>query len=979
MEEQINNLLIELVASGELEPKDSGDMKIALLETIPAELVKQSKDFFKNLKARFETNSSQIFSETGIDLSIIKSITEEVVQTEIKSIDMKKEEEIKIAQNNARRFEESFAESFESEETKTQGGQEALEEQLGFPPFKITEAFLNEISNYIDNSGYNLKIDKKMFAQEVMFLAKSGLDKGKAMIMAMRFHVGESIKKSIESGKKIEESFAEIGIDPKDRDKVADAKGDIAGSLAFDMSAAFARKLLDKNPNAHKGILVDEIFKEEFIQEYLKSRGLADKYDQAIVDLVVQTFKENATEMVRKDTSIEEREETQKQSSTTTVENGEKQQYYDIRAVRELGKAGGPSKATELRFKKVFYNRFGYRFAFLFGGSDKRVVEDFRQEIDVQKTRKTSIEFEIQQAIIDKQTDFEFYYNHLQEISNIDKIILDDREHIDVAVNRNGGATLTQGEKNAKNNRKILIDDILKRYFTLGGSLYEYYSEVGGLVEDAALTFDELMDNALQHVKSGVTTLGDSNVTNIKSLEYEIQKKTLEYKAAGLSIEALTGKKVYEIDKMTPEELDDIRKSLSVDLIMLKEFDKSLKKRIDADNIITNNKALIRTLIDKTMTPEKIESFMHSKENTEKKDYLGQVDDVYNNMSLEERISFMNSIINDKNVIYSMHKKNGISMEDAAKMYFESNPGRIGRYSAEFEDILFGRNSDKKFDAKMIDEIILFQNSKLLNQIEAEQHEIDRKIEFDTDINMNPEKLSELLIKKNEYNNQQRVSNALVNLLLDKDGSEKTRRNDKMEELIDTYLFQGGSVHSMIKKYEYDSARWEYSKICDIDENELIMKIAKRFEAFKEGAGKEFINRERRITELEIKIEAYKMSEKKQQNPDLESNAKLIESYESERSRLIQDGYKIVSEYKDSPNKNGIQDKTSIDRESIPEDIGEEKRGISKLNIQGLIKAQGVSENAVVEQHAELKRLAEQNRTQDKESISQEETTEDRI
>ena len=117
-------------------------MKIALMETIPAELVKQSKDFFKNLKARFETNSSQIFSENGIDVTVIKSITEEVIQLESKTIENKKEEEINIEKNNARRFEESFAESIESNDAKMTEEQVMSEDKLGFPPFKISPEFL---------------------------------------------------------------------------------------------------------------------------------------------------------------------------------------------------------------------------------------------------------------------------------------------------------------------------------------------------------------------------------------------------------------------------------------------------------------------------------------------------------------------------------------------------------------------------------------------------------------------------------------------------------------------------------------------------------------------------------------------------------------------------------------------------------------------------------------------------------------------
>lgn len=979
MEEQINNLLIELVASGELEPKDSGDMKIALMETIPAELVKQSKDFFKNLKAKFETNFSQIFSENGIDITVIKSITEEVIQLESKTIENKKEEEINIEKNNARRFEESFAESLESNDAKMTEEQVMTEDKLGFPPFKISPEFLNDVSQYINDSGYNLNVDKNMFAQEVMFLIKNGLENGKAMLVTMRSHVGDAVKKSIEEGKKLEETIAQLGIDPDDKDKVADVKGDVAGRLVLDMSAAFARKILDINPNAQKGILVDESLEEEFIEEYIQSERLAEKFDQTIIDFVVFAFKEQTTIMLRNDISNDEKEENQNQHDANSVENGDTTKYYDIRALKAWGKEGGPSKATTLRFTKVFYNKFGFLFAPWFGGSDKRVAEDFRNEIEGQLSEKAAIEAEMQREFSDnRKSDYDFYYESLQKISKIEKIIFDDKKHIEIAVNRRDGAEFNQGEMNDKLDKQLIVDEILRRYFLDGGSLYEHYSEAKELADNSLLSFDELLNKACEYIKGGVTAWGDVNVSNIKENEYRIQNKKLEHRAAELALEAITGKKIKDIVKMTPEEINDIRKSFGNNLMLIKNFEKALTKYTEADRVISESKDSIKQTLEKVMTPDKIEKFKQDRESQEKNDFLGEIDDIYNKKTLEERINFTNSIINDKNLIFSIHKKNGISMEEAAKMYFESNPGRLGRYSIGFENILLGNNPVIKFNAKMIDEIILFQNNKLLDQIEAENNEIDRKIEFGEDAKKDPEKLAELLIAKNDLNNKKRVSNALNELLTDKDGKVKEERNKTIDDMIDTYIITGDSIHSIVKKYEYKTDAFVNSKIKDVDENELMVKIAKRFENYKKGSGKEFLDRERKITEIEIKIQAYEMMQKREDGLESQSNDQL-ENYRRERRALLSQTYVFNRNYKEHFGYNHYN-RLSTDSEPQTEEIPEEKKGATKLNIQGFIMSHGISEKEVVEQHMELKRLAEQTRTQGKESYDQEEiTSDDRI
>lgn len=86
MEEQINNLLIDLVVGGMLEPKDSGDLKTVLMQNIPVELVKQSNDFLKRLKGMLEIETAEMTSKGGLDIAAITSMTKEMVSKEEESI-----------------------------------------------------------------------------------------------------------------------------------------------------------------------------------------------------------------------------------------------------------------------------------------------------------------------------------------------------------------------------------------------------------------------------------------------------------------------------------------------------------------------------------------------------------------------------------------------------------------------------------------------------------------------------------------------------------------------------------------------------------------------------------------------------------------------------------------------------------------------------------------------------------------------------
>ena len=957
MREQFEKLVIELVENDIIEQQNAEEMLITLMEAVPTNLDIDTKVLIESLKKEFLINSAILDSNNGINKDIVKTIAEEKVKVEKEKVEKNKEQEAKREAKNSISVEEAIGND-ENEKNNI------VENKKDYDfDYDITFELKDAIDRYLSELGLNIVPTKEFQQDAAHAMNVYGLTKEQAVEVANNRFLGEylfnSIEKNVRAGMSFEDAkvlaYQEIGINKENIDQVQKADDALITEYAFYLVREFSVRLREINKAGNSFIDIEKLNHEEFIKEYFNSHH----FNAEMMAKITKLFEHQIAGIIEEKTANDGRET--------------KQQVYNFNKAKKFSEPKNSNKYRDARIGigKDFYNLFGYRFAKLIGGSDAKVVEDYRKEIsEYQNDLIKAYDF-LDTKVQIKDISFDDYKKNLDKIHSIRSSIFHDREHIKIAVSRENDASFSLTEQMEQKNRDIIAQEIVKDYFSRGNvSLSELYDDAGEIAIKSGLTLDDLIAKAQEY--SDDVGIGK----NIGKLEHKIDSLRRDYKAAGYVLSAIIGEDIGVINSMTPEEITRIKKDIR-DPKKNSILEEMLLKREQLRGDIDNEKSSLRlNNKDIRVSEKKPKVIENSDKEDQYPDYVGVVDDVQANRTLEERTAFMNDMINDRNKILLNQKKYGLTIEEAAKQYFKDNDSALNKYSNEFEAILNGENLNQKFTIDIIENVIMYQNSKLINQLEAQIQEINYKTDIDKIKGLSFEEVTELLMKKNDLKNQRRVSNALKRMIVDdKDPKNKPRKKD-VDEMVDYYMNAGGSVYYRINDdYERDSR-----SVKDIDENEILSRVQKRIEKVVPGLGKQLVEGEKKVIELEIKMQACKLKmiefDNNKTRDEYNKYEETLKQYEDEKKSYISKTQAIRVEYKSKLNPEQERPLEEASQMENPQ----EKKGFFGLNIQSFITAKKVSEKAILEQHAELKNaieLSEQEHTRDENDLNQKSTQED--
>ena len=957
MREQFEKLVIELVENDIIEQQNAGEMLITLMEAVPTNLDIDTKVLIESLKKEFLINAAILDSNNGINKDIVKTIAEEKVKVEKEKVEKNKEQEAKREAKNSISIEEAIGND-ENEKNNI------VENKKDYDfDYDITFELKDAIDRYLSELGLNIVPTKEVQQDAAHAMNVYGLTEEQAVEVANNRFLGEylfnSIEKNVRAGMSFEDAkvlaYQEIGINKENIDQVQKADDALITEYAFNLVREFSVRLREINKAGNSFIDIEKLNHEEFIKEYFNSHH----FNAEMMAKITKLFEHQIAGIIEEKTANDGRET--------------KQQVYNFNKAKKFSEEKNSNKYRDARIGigKDFYNLFGYRFAKIFGGSDAKVVEDYREEIsEYQNDLIKAYDF-LDTKVQIKDISFDDYKKNLDKIHSIRSSIFHDREHIKIAVSRGTDASFSLTEQMEQKNRDIIAQEIVKDYFSRGNvSLSELYDDAGEIAIKSGLTLDDLIAKAQEY--SDDVGIGK----NIGKLEHKIDSLRRDYKAAGYVLSAIIGEDIGVINSMTPEEITRIKKDIR-DPEKISILDEMLLKREQLRGDIDNEKSSLRlNNKDIRVSEKKPKVIENSDKEDQYPDYVGVVDDVQANRTLEERTAFMNDMINDRNKILLNQKKYGLTIEEAAKQYFKDNDSALNKYSNEFEAILNGENLNQKFTIDIIENVIMYQNSKLINQLEAQIQEINYKTDIDKIKGLSFEEVTDLLMKKNDLKNQRRVSNALKRMIVDdKDPKNEPRKKD-VDEMVDYYMNAGGSVYYRINgDYERDS-----TSVKDIDENEILSRVQKRIEKVVPGLGKQLVEGEKKVIELEIKMQACKLKmiefDNNKTRDEYNKYEETLKQYEDEKKSYISKTQAIRVEYKSKLNPEQERPLEEASQMENPQ----EKKGFFGLNIQSFITAKKVSEKAILEQHAEIKNaieLSEQQHTRDENDLNQKATQED--
>ncbi len=951
MREQFEKLVIELVENDIIEHQNAGEMLTTLMESVPTNSEIDTKVLIESLKKEFTVNAAILDSNNGINKDIVKTITEEKVKVEKEKVEKNKEQEAKREAQNSKSVEESLGID-ENEKENEKNNIEEKTEDYDFD-YEITPELKDIVDKYFAELGLNIIPTKEVQQDAAHAMKVYGLTPEQSVEVANNRFMGENlfslIEKHVRASMSFEDAkalaYQEIGINEENIDQVQKAEDALITETAANMMREFSGRLREINKAGNSFIDIEKLNHEEFINEYFNMHP----FNAEMMAKVTQLFESQIAGIIEEKTANDGRET--------------KQQVYNWNKIKNFSEPKNSNKYRDARIGigKDFYNLFGYRFAKIFGGSDAQVVEDYRDEISVyQKDLLDAYDF-LDTKVQIKNISFDDYKKNLDKIHSIRSSIFHDREHIKRAVSRNNDASFSLTEQMEQKNRDIIAQEIVKDYFSRGNvSLSELYDDAGEIAIKSGLTLDDLIAKAQEY--SDDVGIGK----NIGKLEHKIDSLRRDYKAAGYVLSAILGKDIGVINAMSPEEIARIKKDIR-DPEKISILEEMLLKREQLRGDIDNEKSILRLNNKEIRVTDKKQNVIENSDKEKKyPDYVGVIDDAQANRTLEERTAFMNDMINDRNKILLNQKKYGLTIEEAAKQYFKDNDSALNKYSNKFEEILNGDNSNQKFTIDIIENVIMYQNSKLINQLEAQIQEINYKTDIDKIKGLSFEEVTDLLMKKNDLKNQRRVSNALKRMIVDdKDPKNEPRKKD-VDELVDYYMNAGGSVYYRINDdYERDS-----KSVKDIDENEILSRVQKRIEKLVPGLGKQLVEGEKKVIELEIKMQACKLKmielDNNKTRDEYNKYEETLKQYEDEKKSYISKTQAIRVEYKSKLNPEQERPLEEASQMEKPQ----EKKGFFGLNIQSFITAKRVSEKAILEQHSEIKNAIELSEQQNTRAVN---------
>lgn len=389
------------------------------------------------------------------------------------------------------------------------------------------------------------------------------------------------------------------------------------------------------------------------------------------------------------------------------------------------------------------------------------------------------------------------------------------------------------GRKEKKGFEDIL-EEIAQKYASTDElSLSDIFEELKNDRRAEGLEFDTVLEyvknDAYEHLQDSGRS---NNLMILENSEKELRKISQILEAYYISIEGAQESKYEAVRKANRAKVRDLEEKA---------------ERLKA------NTAKIKEELRKSKEIEKTEyTEEEKKERISRKQTKLQRKSI---ISSEKAINDKNRISRDRNEIIKLAKSEGISINEAAQRYFEENPGRLQKYTAEEQGILLDEQTNSKRE-----EANSITDSTKVNGLKSAIEGYEIFIEVACTHDTKDFRLSETLIKKEQKENElHKIQRAAEKETIlrnnDVQGLMKQKEREAVLKMAFVKYFETGmSVSEVLESMN------ENGLTDGIKKYELLEEINNRGTMYlSQGYIMKMVENEKEIIDLELEIKALQM------------------------------------------------------------------------------------------------------------------------
>lgn len=936
MEEQINNLLIDLVVGGMLEPKDSGDLKTVLMQNIPVELVKQSNDFLKRLKGMLEIETAEMTSKGGLDIAAITSMTKEMVSKEEESI-QKNQEEVQKREIEREDAINSMLADYDEKIENDKIPDNDFEDLYGDDvDIEVDEATRAEIDEYIANKGLvNIdneeaaknaasfkKVSEGMSSEDIKRVSTSMADKKRFFYQAVKL---------LNAGRNLKDILKIVNINAPAPNQ--DEKCLNASIVASQLIKSFFNEIKKRQFNGPVDIL--SIDREGLINDFFDSLEMPVSIE--IREAAIRIFEKTESNCID-------------ETSSPTKAFGEKKQVYNMKKVGKI--------ADKSQYSAPFWaTMFGKAKDAFREMMEPKNVDSKRERVEEVGKKIYSNQLDFNKAMSGDETSLDRIAYFVKNDLTFRKEMFNARESLNCTID-NSEYSNTNEEKTLNEKRNVLVKNVILNCLASGESICDHYFEMKDIMDSNDVSIDDLYKGIIQ-LSGDNQEIYRKTIAPYLDKEKKIFKNRLNLQVAEITLKKITGKTYDEIRNMSEEEYLAFKKSLPIE--NKDNFDKAeslAKVSYDSLNIQRED---LSTYILKKIPDNQFDSFIEQVKDD--KDYIGILDDAKNGKSDEDRLRHLNKLIEDRNAIAKIQKNQGISKQDAALQYFKINENALSNYSEAMVKIINGDDPTRTFDVSMLDEVIAYQNT-LVYRNKQDEYEAARNQYVDVSLyqNVTYKSAESSLILYWQKKNELRKSRNIAETVGENSEEFKQRRKDDFEEMFTDYIFRGNSANTTIEKFE----KYKDDNRKTIDFDEFVEKLSKRFDSLVPGSGERIAKREYDLLTAELRIQACKAAletaKRKGDTENIKINEIVLDREEKRRAELHVEAVADKKLYSNALDKSG----GTRDDDSQIGDLTDKKVGINPLNVVKVLQENSTTSQDIAGEITELNRIA---RSQDEKQV----------
>ena len=779
MEEQVIQFVEEISESRIMTSNEMLDMRITLLEEMNRSVSPQNSSMFlKSLREKMDSSDNSIFTENGLNVEAVKTLVTSVAK--------------EVEKNTSKRIDEEL-----SLESDRNNNAQQLMDDIENADYKDNKDNIkdDDIIDLTKTDGINIKMtgaEYKKWQNYVEAMYDEELDGPKSenpQERAERQHKETITAKVVDEYNKRVKFLIEAG------ETVEVAKYQALKELNYDYTTPEGKELFDKYTEINAMHDIAKITFED-VEKRINDGEMIEITEDLIDSYADQYIAENPfmAEM-KSDFKIAIKallDGISKQN--TNDKKGKDRRFVDEKLVDEAKQDLGALYAgTTKKARKEIIRR-------------KKLEKNARNEYnEAKKAHNDSLNHSSNsQNVVDTESEYIVAKRNYMTISrNLEKTLSENSKTKLIEYNRK------------EDSRLIIAKDIVERYLNGEKSLCELYNEIDTkILDENNMIFEDVI-----HVLKDRMLMDPENNTKT-SLETVDAEHRLDSEQRELAALEKFMNQNRENNSISRREILKTEKKIV-----------NLKFKIENDKKIANRG---KEIFSKTSKCRK-DSDSYNK--TQENDYVGRIELAKKSrFKLDEYVKFQNSLIEDRNKIKLICKKDGVSEQEAAQLYFKDNPELLSKYSQNFKNLFNDKENGSKFKLTIMDDIIKYHNSELTDDLEMQKIKLVK--DYDTYI-INSSNSDEYINKKleiNEIESYLAKAEYINRYLNEGKNAYLVKREERINAIVGLYFNSNESALDIYNKCE---------DVKDIDMNELIKRIAQRADEKNPGSGIEILNLER--------------------------------------------------------------------------------------------------------------------------------------